>query len=235
MIPKTLFLALFFAAGIGATPEQKDKEKDLPEGDSETEEQITKPGTPATEPTAGTTGADPEAKPAQEVANEPVAAQADARGSAAVVGVDRDVVSAEIAGQVARASAPGAEAHRDRVRGLAHRRGRRLLRLGADRKAALDDDRAPDRDAGAPRIEGRPGATRRETTARTVSPTPRSTTSSGPIAIAQRSMSSYEVSAKSWLGVMLPGFSALTSSTHASWAASATARTVVAGAFAGSA
>ena len=46
---------------------------------------------------------------------------------------------------------------------------------------------------------------------------------SGPIAIALRSMSSYEVSAKSWRGVMLPGLSALASSTHASCAAPATA------------
>ena len=35
-------------------------------------------------------------------------------------------------------------------------------------------------------------------------------------------MSSYEVSPKSWLGVMLPGFSALASSTQANWAAPAT-------------
>ena len=37
-----------------------------------------------------------------------------------------------------------------------------------------------------------------------------------------RSMSSKDVSSKSWLGVMLPGFSALTSSTHANCAAPAT-------------
>jgi hypothetical protein len=62
------------------------------------------------------------------------------------------------------------------------------------------------------------------TTARTVSPTPRSPAraSSGPTAIALRSMSSNVVSWKSWLGVMLPGFSALTSSTQASCAAPAT-------------
>ena len=46
--------------------------------------------------------------------------------------------------------------------------------------------------------------------------------SSGPTAIALRSMSSYEVSEKSWLGVMLPGFSALASNTQASCAAPAT-------------
>ena len=70
------------------------------------------------------------------------------------------------------------------------------------------------------------------TTASTVSPTPRSPAraSSGPIAIALRSMSSKVVSRKSWRGVMLPGFSALTSSTQASCAAPATpsaVRTVV--------
>jgi hypothetical protein len=74
------------------------------------------------------------------------------------------------------------------------------------------------------------GVARRDasTTARTVSPTLRSRAraSSGPTAIALRSMSSYEVSWKSWLGVMLPGFSALTSSTHASWAAPATVSAV---------
>ncbi len=38
----------------------------------------------------------------------------------------------------------------------------------------------------------------------------------GPSASAERTMSAYVVSEKSWAGVMLPGFGAVTSSTHAS-------------------